>query len=100
MIKLSSVIPDRSQIISKRINWNNKEHGYRLYVVQSESIGKGEVSSGIGWIQASSGKGLFSEEAGKTYEEVKRLINLSLNSMRKYRKDRYGKINPLAYQRD
>lgn len=92
LIKLSSVIPENSDIIIRKIDWNNKEYGYKLYVVLAKSIGNGQVSSGIGWIQDKSRKGLFVEEGGKDGKEIKKLIEAALKSMIKYRKGKYGKI--------
>ncbi|MCJ7816384.1 MAG: pyruvoyl-dependent arginine decarboxylase [Candidatus Aenigmarchaeota archaeon] len=35
LIKLSSVIPGNSKVIIEKIDWNEKEHGYKLYAVLS-----------------------------------------------------------------
>ena len=96
LIKLSSVIPENSQIVVKKISWNQKEQGYKLYVILSEcietTIGK-EAWVGLGWIQDETGKGLFIEIKGLSKEEVKKLIDDSLKNMQEYRPERYGKIN-------
>jgi len=38
LIPLSSVIPDNSEICVGKIDWNQKQHGYKLYVVLSYRI--------------------------------------------------------------
>lgn len=98
LIKLSSVIPKDSQIILDKIDWNQKEHGYKLYVVLSEcvecKVGK-DAWAGLGWItqNKNEGKGIFVEHSGSSEEEVKELISKSLESLRKYRPEEYGEIN-------
>jgi len=98
LIKLSSVIPENSQVISDKIDWNQKEHGYKLYVVLSEcvesKVGKG-AWAGLGWITQNKncGKGIFVEHKGSSEQEVKELISKSLESLRDYRPEEYGDIN-------
>jgi arginine decarboxylase len=97
LLKLSSVIPPNSTIKVGKIDWNDKAHGDRLYVVLSEKVetkpGK-EAWAGIGWVIAinDSCKGLFVEHHGSSEKEVKELITKSLGSMVKYRKDEYGPV--------
>jgi arginine decarboxylase len=96
LIKLSSVIPEGAEVSVEKIDWNQKEHGYKLYVILSECIetiiGK-EAWAGLGWIQDKTGKGLFVEIKGYSAKEVKKLIDNSLKNMEKYRPEKYGKIN-------
>jgi len=95
LIKLSSIIPARSKIKIKKLNWNQKEFGYKLYVILSKNIEKEigkEAWSGLGWIQDKTGKGIFVEHHGSSKKEVKDLINKSLKNIKKYRKEKYGKI--------
>jgi arginine decarboxylase len=96
LIKLSSVIPPNSTIKIGKLDWNQKAHGDRLYVVLSDCretvIGK-EAWAGLGWVTVDSkGKGIFVEHTGSSEEEVKRLISESLESMRRYREEEYGEI--------
>lgn len=96
LIKLSSVAPKESKIKVKKINWNQKEYGYKLYVVLSECTEtkpKKEAWAGMGWIQDKTRKGLFVEHCGSSKKEVENLINNSLKNMQKYRPEKYGKIN-------
>jgi arginine decarboxylase len=96
LIKLSSVIPEHSKVFVQKVNWNQKEHGYKLYVVLSKCIettsGK-EAWAGLGWLQDKGGRGLFVEHRGSSEEEVKNLISGSLKSVQEYRSEKYGKIN-------
>ncbi len=96
LIKLSSVIPPGSEVIAKKVNWNEKEIGDKLYVVLGEGYedreGK-EVWVGMGWIREKDiGKGVFMEKAGSTKEEVEKFIKDSLNSLKDYRGEGYGEI--------
>lgn len=98
LIELSSVIPKSSEIVVKKIDWNQKEHGYKLYVVLSKSIEKTpgkEAWAGLGWItqKNNKGNGLFVEHESSSKEELNELIDKSLRSMKEYRSEEYGKIN-------
>jgi arginine decarboxylase len=98
LITLSSVIPKNSEVVIEKVDFNQKEHGYKLYVVLSKcvetTIGK-EAWAGLGWVTQdnNTGKGLFVEHSGSSEEEVKELINNSLESMKEYRPEEHGKIN-------
>jgi len=97
LIKLSSVIPPNSTVKVGKIDWNDKAHGDKLYVVLSEKReskpGK-EAWAGLGRVIAlnDSCKGLFVEHEGGSEREVKGLIEKSLASMVKYRRDEYGPV--------
>jgi arginine decarboxylase len=97
LIRLSSVIPPGSEIVIKKIDWNNKEYGHRLYLVYSEfSATKpgGEAWAGLGWItDEKTGKGLLVEHHGSSEAKVKKQINDSLKRMQDYRPDNYGKVS-------
>lgn len=97
LLKLSSVIPPKSRLVIKQYDNNGtKGYGDRLYVVIAEKreTEKGrEAWSGIGWVQAKDGRGLFVEHHGSQQAEVIRLINGSLTDMVKYRKQKYGNIH-------
>lgn len=98
LITLSSVIPEGFEPKVKKIDFNNQEHGYRLYLVLANAQ-ESEISidawAGLGWVmnKDNSQKGLFVEHHGHSEKEVKNLITETLNSMTKYRKDEYGPIN-------
>ena len=92
LIKVSSVIPEKSRVLIKKINCNQKEHGYKLYVAlakHTETIIGKEAWAGLGWIQNKRGKGLFVEHSGSSKKQVGDLINDSLNNMKEYRHEEY-----------
>ena len=95
LIYLSSVIPPDSKVIRKKLKNNNK-YGQKLYCVMANKrineIGR-EAWAGIGWMQSEDGKGLFVEHTGSTEGEVRRLIKQSLYDMKKYRKEKFGRVS-------
>lgn len=97
LIRLSSVIPPKSDIKIQPFDNNGKEgFGDRLYLVYAEkreSEAGREAWAGIGWVQAKDGRGLFVEHHGSQQAEVIRMINSSLTDMVKYRKDKFGEIH-------
>lgn len=97
LIKLSSIVPRGTKIVSKRLSQNgNKDFGNKLYLVLAEKLeterGR-DAWAGIGWVQSKDGKGLFVEHHGSKKEEVVNLIDLTLESMARYRKEKFGKIH-------
>lgn len=98
LIKLSSVIPPNStiKVVSNVKNGSGVEFGNKLYVVISEkreSENGREAWAGLGWAQSNTGNGLFVEQCGSQEAEVKRLIKETLESMIKYREEKFGPIN-------
>lgn len=97
LLKLSSVIPPKSEIEIKEYTKNGTDDfGNRLYVVMAEkreSEAGREAWAGVGWVQAKDGRGLFVEHSGSNQEEVIRLIKQSLTDMVKYRKEEFGEIH-------
>jgi arginine decarboxylase len=98
LIRLSSVIPDGSNVNIEKINWNYREHGYRLYVVLSkcfETIRNNYAYAGLGWITQRThiGKGFFVEHCNSSEEGVKNKIIKSLKDFQEYRKEEYGNIH-------
>lgn len=97
LIKLSSIIPKRSKLKVKHFkNGSEKDFGSKLYLVLAEKreTEKGrEAWTGIGWVQAEDGKGLFVEHHGSQQAEVIRLIQETLTDMVKYRKEKFGSIH-------
>jgi len=96
LIQLSSIIPEGSVISVGKLNWREREYGYKLYVVLSKQIETDkdrEAWAGLGWLtEKSTGKGLFVEHFGSSEEEVVEMIYRSFESMQKYRGE-YGEIN-------
>lgn len=97
LIRLSSVIPDDSEVIKQRPDRNSQEHGHRLYAVMAEAYertkGKKAVA-GLGWVKAnhSKGKGIFVEKGGNSVKEVRDYVEKTINSMISYRPEEHGKI--------
>ncbi len=60
IIKLSSMIPEGSDVVVEKPEMNNKEHGHKLYVVIAEAYqtekGKKAIA-GLGWVKANHTKG-------------------------------------------
>jgi len=75
LIRLSSIIPPGFEPIPQKMDWNDKEHGNKLYVVYASKIenemGK-EAWAGIGWVTTTDGtkRGLFTEHEGNSELEV------------------------------
>lgn len=97
LIKLSSIIPKNFEPRVKRVDLNNKEYGYRLYVVlASETQNQSGLRAwaGLGWVMNKSNPkmGLFVEHHGHNKEEVINLIKKSLSTMVKYRQEKFGRI--------
>ncbi len=98
ILELSSVIPDGSKVVVEKIDRNAiGEHGYKLYAVLANASAdkEGEEAwAGIGWVQNDkTGGGLFVEHHGSSEEEVNKLIQKSLEDMKKYRTQKYGEIH-------
>jgi arginine decarboxylase len=97
LIRLSSVIPEGSDVASEKIDWNSREHGNRLYVVISEAYetekGKKAVA-GLGWLTSNNvkGKGIFVESGGRSQGEVKDYIEGTIRSMASYRPEDHGDV--------
>ena len=97
LVRLSSVIPEDSEVIVEKLDRNNREHGHRLYVVLSEAYGKemgDKAVAGLGWVTANhvKGKGIFVEKAGGSKEEVRSYIEKTIRSMTSYRPEEHGEI--------
>lgn len=97
IIRLSSVIPDNAEVVLKKLDWNNREHGYRLYAVMAKAttdvIGR-KVCAGLGWASVDgTGRGVFVEHHGSDEEEVRKQIEASIRSLLVYREEEHGRIN-------
>ncbi len=100
ILELSSVVPNGTDIEIKKINYNERnnhaERGFKLYAVlayKNETMPGKEAWAGVGWIQSKKDKGgLFVEHHGESKEEVEKLIEDSLEDMKKYRKEDFGEI--------
>jgi len=97
LIKLSSVIPENSDVVIEKVDRNEIEHGHKLYVVLAECFetkpGKKAVA-GLGWVTANhiKGKGIFVEHFGNERKEVADYIEKTIRSMTSYRPEEHGKI--------
>jgi arginine decarboxylase len=97
LIRLSSVIPPGSKIITKTpIEHQPGDWGDRLYVVMAEmrvNTPNMEAWAGIGWVQdKETGKGLFVEHEGTNEQTVRRDIKSSLEAMMGIRSVDFGEI--------
>lgn len=85
LIPLSSVIPPNPKIVFQSPDIEETKFGNRLYLVisrNSTSINGKTVSAGIGWVIEKENKfGLFVEHEAETKEEVRKLIERSLQNM-------------------
>lgn len=97
LIHLSSIIPDGWEPVVNKLELNDVEYGYRLYVVLSScivtEIGQ-EACAGLGWVMSTddSKHGLFVEHTGASKEEVQVAIKESIMSMIAYRPENYTEI--------
>lgn len=88
LIRLSSVIPPKSKVIIKKLNWNNKEYGHKLYVVLSFGIEERPgnfIYAGLGWKNCENHGGIFVEHAADNKKVVISAINDTLISVGRYR---------------
>ena len=83
IIRMSSILPENSEIVIGKINWNQKNIGHRLYAVLSDATesrpGK-ELWVGAGWIQAKDGTGVIETKSGSSEKEVIRHLEKTLKS--------------------
>jgi len=52
-----------------------------------------EIWAGLGWTQSKDKNGVFMEHSGNSKEEVMDLLEKSLNSIKNYRKSKFGDNN-------
>lgn len=105
IIKLSSVIPEGSEIVEEKVSPGEDEHGHRLYVVMAEGYQTRpgmKAVAGLGWVKANhkGGKGIFIESTGTGREEVVRSIRESIKSMLSYRPEEHGEITVKLAERE
>ena len=98
LIKLSSVIPEHTQIVvhKGKIRKNPGKWGDRLYTVMAEERADTpnvEAWAGIGWVQTKTGAGLFVEHEGASKTAVEQDIRDSLEALMKNRK-----MNPADFK--
>jgi arginine decarboxylase len=96
LLRLSSVIPPRTNILINTPTQIKGEWGDRLYVVMAEmrvDTPNVEAWAGIGWVQdAVTGKGLFVEHEGNSEAAVRRDITQSLTALMATRNVDFGEI--------
>jgi len=88
LIKLSSVIPLNTAIQLKKVNYNNKYIGYKLYaVISSLNITKNmkEGFVGLGWVNDPEKGGVFIESNSTNKKQIQNDIENALNEMKKSR---------------
>lgn len=88
LIYLSSVIPPGSNIIERKLNWNNQHIGKKLYVVASQTI-VDEIGKtgfvGLGWINNKNSGGIFAEFSSNNRIKTISYIQSTLKSMNTHR---------------
>ena len=88
LIYLSSIIPPGSNIIERKLNWNNQHIGKKLYVVVSQTIvdeiGKTDFV-GLGWINNKNSGGILAEFSSNNRIKTILHIQSTLKSMNAYR---------------
>lgn len=95
LIRLSSILPPSSKVVIEQPSRKSTSFGNRLYCVYAdkrESTFGRDAWAGLGWVQSDDGRGLFVEHEGGSQAEVARLIKNSLNSMMRYRSQKFGKM--------
>ncbi len=96
LIPLSSIIPDKTQMLEEKPKYNKDHYGNRLYVVMAEmrisEPGK-EAWAGVGYVQNKSGKGLLVEHHADSEAEVRKLITDSLEDLKKNRKEMFNETD-------
>ena len=97
VIRLSSVIPPRSQVrraarVGKPIEWGDRL--YCVYALGHATATGAATAAGIGWVQLTdgSGAGLFVEHHGESTGQVEELIHASLTEMTAARSGRFGPV--------
>lgn len=99
LLRLSSVIPPASKIITKNKSLEKLpgQWGDRLYVVMAEmrvDSPNTEAWAGIGWVQdKKTGKGLFVEHEGLSEKTVRDDIHQSLTALMATRNVDFGEIH-------
>ncbi len=95
IIRLSSVIPEGSDVVVEKVDMNNKDHGHRLYVVIAEAYqdvkGKDAVA-GLGWVKANHSKGMFVERGADSRQSAMEYIEKTIRSIISYRLGVHGEI--------
>lgn len=95
LIRLSSIIPSSSKIVTGKYKSSSSEYGDRLYIVKAEyrSRESGKyIGAAIGWYQLPDGSGVFveHEEIGETKDAVesnlKKEVRDSLTDLCKHRR--------------
>lgn len=88
LIYLSSIIPPRSRVIVKRLGWDNKGYGDRLYVVISrvdiDKTGK-TAFVGLGWFYDKNKGGVFVEHSSYNKKRLISYLKTTLKFMAKSR---------------
>lgn len=94
LLTLSSVIPIGSEIVYENLPVEDKEWGYKLYVVKADMRSRDSgrfIGAALGWYQWSDGRGIFveHEEIAETEESVRLSLEQELkNSVKDLCEDR------------
>jgi arginine decarboxylase len=88
LIRLSSIVPPNSDVVVGKVDRNDIEVGYRLYVVLSDAFAEipgQNVWAGLGWMYSDEYGGIFVEQQSFDERELSDLIKTSLKQMSVYR---------------
>lgn len=96
LIPLSSVIPPRAVLERRRHKAPHDDYGRRLYIVLAHEIATEEgatAAAGLGWVrEPGDGRGLFVEAHGTGEDEVRDVIDRTLEAMTAARAREYGPV--------
>jgi arginine decarboxylase len=96
LIPLSSVIPPNAVLERRRHVALPEDYGRRLYLVLAHETAAEEgttAAAGLGWVrEPGDGRGLFVEAHGAGEEEVRGLIDRTLEAMTAARGRQYGPV--------
>jgi len=98
LILLSSIIPPSCSLTIEKYKQAPMEMGQKLYTVMSRHFGNkenGSVYAGLGWAYTNDG-GIFVEHQGRSYNQVRDEIILSMTAMIEHRP--FLKSQPLNHK--
>ncbi len=104
IIKLSSVIPPGTEVVTRKWQNSPSEHGKKLYTVMAEirtDIMGRSIAAGIGWYQIKDGRGIFAEHtdnierlnAKEAEENVAKKIESTIRDLCANRGYPFNKLN-------
>jgi arginine decarboxylase len=95
LVRTGSAIPPGSSVTATRFEPARGQWGNRLYVTLASGVAivaHTEMWAGVGWVQASDGRGLLVRHSDSSQENVVNEIQTALNDMAGMRKDKFGPV--------